>query len=86
MHIDGNIKRVPVDGIIGIVINVRHCTGVKDILGSTWFTNRILRIKQFPFFFFQITKKNKRWREIRRSIAQLPEIRPDNGIIYGSFN
>lgn len=84
MDIDGNIKRVTVDGIIGIVINVRHCTGVKGILGSTWFTNRILRIKQFPFF--QITKKNKRWREIRRSIAQLPEIRPDNGIIYGSFN
>lgn len=84
MHIDGNIKRVTVDGIIGIVINVRHCTGVKGILESTWFTNRILHTKQFPFF--QITKKNKRWREIRRSIAQLPEIRPDNGIIYGSFN
>lgn len=38
------------------------------------------------FFFFQITKENKGWGEIRRSIAQLPEIRPDNGIIYGSFN
>lgn len=39
MHIDGNIKRLTVDGIIGIVINVRHCTGVEGILESTWFTN-----------------------------------------------
>ena len=39
--------------------------------------------------FPRITKENKRVQKrefARRSVARLPEIRPDNGIIYGSFN